>query len=377
MILEALDLEQDNGISSDGEEAAAEAISHTSKQGQQQHKKTYKKRRQAATSSDTSPAAKKPKVEPMFRPAEGADGKLLCLFVNGECIPLWPQYVDKAGACNFIRATSSEDWVNKFMVASRKATKDDMAQANEKDATGKDKKKWTKHFVKCVCDEVLREFKTAMVAARAKLPKSRSGETVKGEPDNLLGIKMRGGDVIASTNARQLYIQATEKSVQWIQNGLRTSVKAFLDQELRAMSHTSSGAADDYVSAMLNMRNGVRDKIRWMPETCKWSVHYSGDIGKNQAYCKEHRVNLGVSPELEGEDFLNAREQAFLDALKVWNAIDESGRKRIVIPARRLNVPMVTVPYSEAMSHTDSDRDDEQSDGDADQSTQAECMTGD
>ena len=368
MILEAL--EQDSGNSSDGEEAGAEAISHTTELDLSNNPRRsagtkYKKRTQAAKSSDTSPAAKKPKVEPMFSAVEGADGKVLCLFVNGECIPVWPQYVDKAGTCNFIRVGTTEDWVNKFMVASRKATKDDMAQANEKDAQGKDKKKWTKHFVKCVCDEVLREFKAAMVAARGKLPKSRSGETVKGEPDNLLGIKMRGGDVIASTNARQLYIQATEKSVQWIQNGLRKSVKAFLDTELRAMSHTSSGAADDHVSAMLNMRNGVREKIRWMPETCKWNLHYSGELGKDQAYCKEHHVNLRVSPELEGDEFLNAREQAFVDALKVWNAIDGSGRKRLVIPARRLNVQMVTVPYTEAMSHTDSEREAEQSECDA------------
>ena len=363
--MEALD--QGSASSSDDEEPAAGAISHTSTQGLLERrtlKAISRKRRQAAKSSDTSPAAKKPKVEPMFTAVEGADGQVLCLHVAGECIPLWPQYVDKAGTCNFIRVTSSEDWVNKFMVASRKACKGDMDQGKEKDALGKDKRKWTKHFVKCVCGEVLREFKAAMGAARAKLPKSRSGETVKvkGEPDNLLCIKMRGGDVIASTNARALYIQATEKSVVWIQNGLRNSVATFLDKELRAMSHTSSGAGDDYVAAMLNMRNGVRDKIRWMPETCKWSLHYKGELGKDQAYCKEHRVNLRVAPELEGEDFLNAREEAFLDALKVWNAIDGSGRKRIVVPTRRLNVPMVTVPYSEAMSHTESEREDEATD---------------
>ena len=175
---------------------------------------------------------------------------------------------------------------------------------------------------------------------------------------------MHGCDVIASTNARRFYIQATDKSVEWIQSGLRSSVKAYLDSELRAMSHTSSKAADDHVPSMLNMRAGVRDKIRWMPETCKWSLKYKGELGEDLAYCKEHHLNLGIAKHLCNEEFLHAREQAFLDALQVWNAIDGSGRKRIAIPDRRLDVQMVPVPYSE-VSHTDSEREAEQDDKDA------------
>jgi hypothetical protein len=368
---------QDDEMSSDGEKETA--ISHTSKQVcpdmtqpdiRVTVQKPRKKRAPAAKSSDTSPASKKPKVEPMFSAVEGADGKVLCVFVNGECIPLWPQYKDKAAACNFIRVGTSEDWVNKFMVASRAARKDEMAQAQEKIESCKDKKKWTKHFVKCVCDEVLLEFKASMGVARAKLEKTAKGEMrisegAKGEQDNLLGVKMRGCNVIASTNARQLYIQATEKSVEWIQSGLGNSVKAFLDKELRAISHTSSGAADDHAAVMHNMRAGVRDKIRWMPEPCRWSLKCSGELGRVEAYCKEHHINLKVAPDLCGEAFLNARDDVFMDAVKVWNAVDASGRKRIVMPERRLNVQMVTVPYTEAMSHTDSEREAEQSEGDA------------
>ena len=140
--MEALD--QGSASSSDDEEPAAGAISHTSTQGLQERRSALKaisrKRRQAVNSSDISPSAKKPKVEPMFTAVEGADGQVLCLYVTGECIPLWPQYVDKAGTCNFIRVTSSEDWVNKFMVASRKACKGDMSHGKEKDALGKDKR---------------------------------------------------------------------------------------------------------------------------------------------------------------------------------------------------------------------------------------------
>ena len=65
-------------------------------------------------------AAKKIKVEPMFQAAAGVDGKMQCMFVEGECIPLWPQHVDRTAACNFIRVGAQEEWVIQFMVASRK-----------------------------------------------------------------------------------------------------------------------------------------------------------------------------------------------------------------------------------------------------------------
>ena len=172
---------------------------------------------------------------------------------------------------------------------------------------------------------------------------------------------MRGCDVVASTNKRHLYIQATGKSVEWIQSGLRSSVKAYLDKELGAMSHTSSSATANQVPTMRHLRAGVRDKIHWKPELCQWNLKYKGELGADEAYCKEHNLNLGIPKHLCNDEFLHAREQAFLDALQVWNAIDKSGRKRISIPDRRLDVQMVPVPYSE-VSHTDSEQEAEQDD---------------
>ena len=86
------------------------------------------------------------------------------------------------------------------------------------------------------------------------------------------GIRMYDCEVIASAHARRLHIRADEKAVTWVQSGLRRSVKAYLDVELRAMSHIASKTDVDQVFSVLNMRAGVRDKIRWMPEKRKWSL---------------------------------------------------------------------------------------------------------
>ena len=347
----------------DDETLLDEAMSHTATEGMQDatdeaisHKSCLdpdnaggKKRQSGGAVGGT--AAKKNKPEPMFHAATGADGMLQCMFVEGEYVPLWPQYADRIAKCNFVRVGAQEEWVIQFMVASRKA----VVQEKEKDEPPGKKKMWTRKFVKCVCDELLCEFKRAVLDARTN-PAEPTGQHESG----LLGIKMHGCDVIASAHARHFCIQATAQSVAWIQNGLKNRVKAYIDRELRAMGQ----AVGEHVPSMLNMRAGVREKIMWMPETCRWSLKFKGEIGEDKIYCKANRINLAIQTHLCDAEFLVAREKAFLDAARVWNAIDKSGRKRITVPERPLQVQMVPVPYSEAMSHTDSDRESEHSDRD-------------
>ena len=176
---------------------------------------------------------------------------------------------------------------------------------------------------------------------------------------------MHGCDVIASTNARYFYIKAEVKSAMWIQSGLRSSVKAYIDRELRAMSHTLSTGVDEPNALMLNLRTGVREKIMWKPEKFKWDIKFKGEIGADLTYCKKNEIYLEIDKSLCSDKFMAAREQAFLNAMHVWNAIDKSGRKRIQIPERRLNLQMrVPDPKCEAMSHTESEAESEQDEGD-------------
>ena len=55
--------------------------------------------------------AKKTKVEASFKLAPGTDGMLQCIFVEGKCIPLWPQYVHKTAQGSFIRVDRQEHWM--------------------------------------------------------------------------------------------------------------------------------------------------------------------------------------------------------------------------------------------------------------------------
>ena len=58
---------------------------------------------------------------------------------------------------------------------------------------------------------------------------------------------------------------------------LEDAVKAYLDAELRAMSHTASHADDDKPFLMSGAyRAGVRDKVHWMPEKCTWGLKFKG-----------------------------------------------------------------------------------------------------
>ena len=304
-------------------------------------------------------AAKKNKLEPMFTPAAGADGEIHCIFVDGVCIPLWPQYVDRSAIGNFIKVGTQEEWVIQFMVALRKSASMNVGkQDKEKDASGKDKTNWTRHFVKSVFDELLHEFKRAVGVARADEAGAHKHVARVCWGQGLLGINMHGCDVVASSNARYFCIQATKKSVLWIQSGLRQSVKTYIDGELRAMSHTSSTSAYDQVPSMINMRAGVRDKIMWMPEGATWSLKYKGDKGEVQRYCNMNEISISVPTHLCDVEFLRARDTAFQNAMVVWNAVDKSGRKRIVGWERPLNVQMVPVPYTLAMSHTASDQEE-------------------
>ena len=200
------------------------------------------------------------------------------------------------------------------------------------------------------------EFKKATVAARAN--QTRSIDKAVGSE---VTIRMHGCDVIASTNARYFYIKAEVKSAMWIQSGLRSSVKAYIDRELRAMSHTLSTGVDEPNAIMLNLRPGVREKIMWKPEKFKWDIKFKGDIGSDVAFCKKNQIYLTVDKSLISDEFMAAREEAFINAMHVWNAVDKSGRLRIKIPERRLHLQMqVPFPKCEAMSHTESEAESEQ-----------------
>ena len=260
-----------------------------------------KKKRQSGV-ADVGKSAKKGKVEPTFTPASGTDGMLQCIFVEGECIPLWPQYLHRTTAENFIKVGTKESWVLQLMVASRKS----VLRGYEEHSHGKKKKPFAKALVNSVCSELVHEFRRVVSKARTK----RNGSP-KEQAQGVLGIKMHDCEVIVSAHARQLHIRADEKAVTWIQSGLRRSVKVFLDVELRAMSHIASKIDDDQLFSVHNMRAGVRDKIIWMPETCRWMIKFKGELNADNVYCKNSGISVNIPVRLQDDEFRFAREKAF------------------------------------------------------------------
>ena len=138
-------------VNGEGEKSVPEAISHTPLIPK------VKKRKSSGSGGATAP--KKPTMPSRnLEPAVGVDGLVQTIFVEGVCIPLWPQYRDVSTLNSFIRIGTQEDWLIQFMVASRKA----VAQAKKNDETPKEKKngrgissnayvtKWTKNSRKRV-----------------------------------------------------------------------------------------------------------------------------------------------------------------------------------------------------------------------------------
>ena len=180
----------------------------------------------------------------------------------------------------------------------------------------------------------------------------------------MLVIRVNDCEVIAPAFARHFYILLDERAMIWIHSGLRRAVKDYLDAELLAVSHKAMKPDCDQFDSMVNMRAGVRDKVYWIPEKCKWCLRFKDANGvwrsDDTNYCKDHDISLEIPSDLKDDDFKNARELAFRDACHVWNAIDKSGRRRIQLPEpKSLNVSMVPVLNHKDLSHHESDPDSE------------------
>ena len=68
--------------------------------------------------------------------------------------------------------------------------------------------------------------------------------------------------------------------------------------------------------------------MQWMPEKCLWKVTFRGAPGEDTVYCKQNDISLEVQSYLQGNASAEAREKAFHDAIKMWNALDKSKKRR-------------------------------------------------
>ena len=123
-----------------------------------------------------------------------------------------------------------------------------------------------------------------------------------------------------------------------------TGLMAYLEVELRAISHTGS-VPDRF--PMQAVHQGVRGKVHWKPQYSRWRLSFKGEPGDDKRYCQQHNIDLSVSQKVDHKTYGELRIKAFHEACKVWNAVDQSGKKRIEIVPQNLNVEMVPVLHND------------------------------
>ena len=156
-------------------------------------------------------------------------------------------------------------------------------------------------------------------------------------------------------------LQTTQRLTGYVLEGLHRAVMAYLEVELRAISHTGS-VPDRF--PMQAVHQGVRGKVHWKPQYSRWRLSFKGESGDDKRYCQQHNIDLSVSQKVDHKTYGELRIKAFHEACKVWNAVDQSGKKRIEIVPQNLNVEMVPVLHSEPIRQTDSDHEFEAASGD-------------
>ena len=214
-------------------------------------------------------------------------------------------------------------------------------------------------LVKSICNELSGELRKVLGQARKDYQRAM-GKCLPA----VFTIMMHDCELNASSNARLLYILSDDSAVNWLLEGLHRAVMVYLEVELRAISHTASPSDSDQRFPMQSGRYGVRGKVHWKAQYSSWRLEFAGAPGADKKYCKEHKIDLSVSQKVDHKMYGELRIKAFHEACKVWNAVDQSGKKPIEIVPQNLNVETVPVLHSEPIRQTDSDHEFEAASGD-------------
>ena len=287
-----------------------------------------------------------------FKPVPAIDGPLQCIFVSGDCIPMWPLYSHTSTECPFIRVSERETWVLNFVRSFRKTIlKGDEYTAMSQKSSKTDTR--NRELARCACKSLLLEFRQALDRARKdKAIRKRISQEV-------LTVKMHDCEVVVLGHARTIHMRADEKAIRWIHTGFGQTVKKYImPGPIAAMSQTAPKEKYRKHLTVNWSRVGVRDKVHWLPESCRWGLKFKGARGADTKYATEHGLTLEVPFSAEANRLRESREKAFRDACVVWNAIDLSSKARIKVCEPFYEVNIDVVPTETAMSQTDSEHED-------------------
>ena len=319
-----------------------------SRAGQEKRRKA---KRHCGDSVDTKvDQAGESKVDHGFTSVDCVDGNVQCVFLDSECIPLWPQYKHKTQEGRFVRIGKWEPWVIQVIAMCRKiALKGyEPQQCKEKRAP------FARKLVDHVVTELHHDFRQVLKEARKEHIKTNLLRTFP----EVFSINMHGCEVVASTmTIRHIYILAGDETTKWIHSGIAPAVQTYLEKELNAMSPNFSPPYDDRFSDD-HHRTGVRNKVIWMARQSTWTVLADCEKGEEKRYCEKNCYDLSVPRSMGGsEEYKAARDVAFHNACVVWNEVDRSDKPRIKLITRPLRAPMKLRPKRKAMSHTESESD--------------------
>ena len=315
------------------------AISH----GKYSEPKPTGRKRKAHASESSGASSKSLKGEGHFRQAPPNDGKLECVFVQGECIPLWPQYLSRSCEGHFLRVGPREAWVLKILAMSKRnlSRVDDAVGHDESKMSNKEGRKLAAE----VCRDLLSKLQQAIALAKKQKIKSENGSFPE-----VLPLDIEGCEVQASTRARNFHILAAHNASRFVQSVFLGAIANHIGANVKAISHAESKCLEGMGWQHLYTRNAVREKIHWMPDKLAWGLRFSGTPGADKRYCQDHSLSLAVDKNLSGDRFVLARRQAFDAACRVWNAVDTSGRQRI-----KADVGLGMKLVLQAISHEEED----------------------
>ena len=67
------------------------------------------------------PSSKSLNADAIFTPVPPMDGKVVCVFVKGECILLWPPYVSREFDGHCLRISARETWMFRILITSKRS----------------------------------------------------------------------------------------------------------------------------------------------------------------------------------------------------------------------------------------------------------------
>ena len=293
----------------------AEAISHKNDEGPMQQ---GRKRKGAVRESSGNSSGN----HTIFSQEPPLDRAVDCIFVDDECIPLWPQYACTVSEGTFLRLGDREAWWMQMFAACKKTLDlPDNLYKPEPRISGL-------HCSRLVGAEFIRylvgKLRAAVATAKKKYPK-RARHTFP----EVMTFRIEGCDVRASTRTRNFHILVGPEARHWITSGLRVAISRHIGSTIQATSQLDPQCSESPCLQYLNYRNSVQGKVHWVPANVSWALSTTeGEEAVNE-YCSKASLSLAVNPNLSGKNFLLERKKAFDVACRVWNAVDKSSRHRI------------------------------------------------